>query len=759
MTLTHRTFVLLLLIVLTHPASVWAQQSIAREWNEILLEAIRNDLARPTVHARNLFHTSLAMWDSWAAYDDQARSCLRFERQEAPDVAEARREALSFAVYNILKVRFSDSVGADQILPTLDAKMDELGYDREFRGRSGDAPAAVGNRIAAAVLEYGANDGSNERRGYANRDYLPTNFPIVPASPGNPNLFSPNRWQPIALDVFIDQSGNLISTGSPEFLSAEWGSVRPFALRGADLTVYDRVGFDYWVYHDPGPPPQFGSSSATHDEYLTTFEKVLEWSSLLSPADGVLIDISPGARGNNTLGTNDGSGHATNPATGAPYVPQFVPAGDYFRVLAEFWADGPDSETPPGHWFTIANHVSDHPLLERKIGGEGESVDSLEWDVKLYLALGGAMHDAAVSAWGIKGWYDYVRPLSALRYLADLGQRSDPLELSYHPDGIALEAGRVEVVTLATSAPGQRHQHLAGPGNVNVGKIAARAWRGPAYILDPETDVAGVGWMLVENWWPYQRPSFVTPPFAGYVSGHSTYSRAAAEVLTRFTGDAFFPGGLAEFAAPKDSFLVFEKGPSVDVTLQWATYYDAADECGLSRIYGGIHPPADDVPGRSIGAEIGADAYREARFYFEAGLAGGVDRASVTPASGRISIKGALRSSPSGPSGRLDISQGLTLVVSIGNDTEEVATFDADECSESRSGRIRCRLDDRTARVILKPSKSAAGDYEFKIQMSKRLLALPALPPLRVEVGAGADVWSSVINACPSIGRRLRCKN
>ena len=134
---------------------------------------------------------------------------------------------------------------------------------------------------------------------------------------------------------------------------------------------------------------------------------------------------------------------------------------------------------------------------------------------------------------------------------------------------------------------------------------------------DPATDVAGTGWILAENWWPYQRPSFVTPPFAGYVSGHSTYSRAAAEVLTALTGDAYFPGGMSDFRIPANDFLVFERGPSVDMTLQWATYRDAADQCSLSRIWGGIHPPADDIPGRLIGVKVGLDAFRLAKSYFQ----------------------------------------------------------------------------------------------------------------------------------------------
>ena len=144
-----------------------------------------------------------------------------------------------------------------------------------------------------------------------------------------------------------------------------------------------------------------------------------------------------------------------------------------------------------------------------------------------------------------------------------------------------------------------------------------RAWQGPDFIEDPNADVAGVQWILAEDWWPYQRPTFVTPPFAGYVSGHSTYSRAAAEVLTAITGDPFFPGGMSEFEISKDEFLVFEDGPSVDMTLQWATYRDAADQCGLSRIWGGLHPPADDIPGRLIGIEVGEDAFRFAKELFD----------------------------------------------------------------------------------------------------------------------------------------------
>ena len=591
-----------------------AQHSVAREWNEALLEAIRSDLARPTVHARNLFHTSAAMWDAWVAYGDDGAPWLHGEQLDAVDIAAARDEAISYAAYGLLVHRFTNSPGAPTSLPRFDQLLQDLGYDPAVTTTVGDSPAALGNRIAAAYIQFGLTDGANEVNDYENLFYEPINPPLLPDLPGNPDLVDPNRWQPLALDFFIDQSGNPIPGGFPDFLSPEWGVVTPFALGPQDLTVYQRDGDAYWVYHDPGPPPYAGTSGEAL--YKAGFEQVVLWSGLLDPTQGGTIDISPASRGNNTLGTNDGNGYSVNPVTGQPYAPQVVPAGDYYRILAEFWADGPDSETPPGHWFTIANEVTDHPLLVRQFGGVGPVLDPLEWDVKLYLALGGAMHDVAIAAWGVKGWYDYIRPVSAIRYLADLGQSSDPGGLSYDPGGITLYPGSIELVTPATVMPGGRHEHLAGPGNENVGKIAFYAWRGPDFISDPDTDTAGVGWILAENWWPYQRPSFVTPPFAGYVSGHSTYSRAAARVLTEFTGSEYFPGGLGEFSAPQNDFLVFEEGPSVDVTLQWAKYFDAADECSLSRIYGGIHPTADDIPGRLMGEVIGTRAFQEAQFIF-----------------------------------------------------------------------------------------------------------------------------------------------
>ena len=473
------------------------------------------------------------------------------------------------------------------------------------------------------------NDGANEINGYGNLYYESVNPSLIPFENGNTTIVDENRWQPLLLDVFIDQSGNLITDNSAtEFLSPEWGNVSPFALSNNDLTTYQRDGNNYLVFNDPLDPPYLdnSNSSVSSEAYKWGFSLVSVWASHLDPTDGVLWDISPKSIGNIDFealpnsyvnhpefynlfeGGDIGKGRAINLITNSSYEEQLVPRGDYARVLAEFWADGPDSETPPGHWFTLLNYVNDHPLTTKKFQGEGELLSSLEWDVKSYFILGGAMHDSAISSWSIKGWYDYIRPISAIRYMADKGQSSNSTLPNFHAEGIKLINDFIEIV--------EENDPLVGTDSQDLGKIKLYTWKGHDYIDDETVDQAGVGWILAEDWWPYQRPSFVTPPFAGYVSGHSTYSRAAAEVLTLITGSEFFPGGLGEFVAKKNEFLVFEEGPSVDVILQWATYRDASDQCSLSRIWGGIHPPADDIPGRKIGMKVGVDAFNFAVSYF-----------------------------------------------------------------------------------------------------------------------------------------------
>ena len=640
----YRIVILFLVINGTMTCIAMSQHSVARDWNEEVLHAVRNDFARPTVHARNLFHTSILMYDSWALFDDQASTVfigqefgdfpVVYDAIQTPDEpTQATHQIMSFALYRLLSYRFANSPGIDNIQESIDALMADFGYDISFTSidySQGDY-RALGNYMAEQMIAFGMTDQSNEIDDYENQLYEPLNEPLILDIYQDNDFINPDRWQPLAFENFIDQSGNPIPQAIPAFLSPEWGSVIPFALSENDKEILNN-GFDSVVYNNPGAPVyiQDSSQDGIEDPYKWHFSLVAAWSSHLDPEDETLIDISPNALGNlssssfpetfeefqnfyNYLdGGDPSSGHTSNPVTNAPYAPQMVPRGDYARVLAEFWADGPDSETPPGHWFTILNYVSDQELLEKRIGGEGPILSDLEWDVKTYLALGGAMHDSAVAVWGIKGYYDYIRPISAIRYMAAKGQSSDSNLPNFDPHGLPLIENHIELIT--------SNDPLAGDQNENVNELKIRAWKGPDYINDPTQDIAGVDWILAKRWWPYQRGSFVTPPFAGYVSGHSTFSRAAAESLTLLTGDAFFPGGMGVFEIEADTFLVFEKGPSQGFQLQWATYRDASDQSSLSRIWGGIHPPIDDIPGRLLGESIGTAAFDLAQSYFNGTL-------------------------------------------------------------------------------------------------------------------------------------------
>ena len=473
-------------------------RSVARVWDEALLAAIRRDVPAPTVHARNLFHLSAAMWDAWAAYDRRADGYFVDERHDADDVQAAREEAISYAAYRILLHRYSLAAGVEQTFAELTATMDALCYRSDYTSTVGASPAALGNRIAAAVIAHGREDGSLERQRYADTSYRPANAPLVVKEPGA-TMRDPSRWQPLALDQLVAQNGLPVPGKVQTFIGSHWGRVDGFALPPA------RDGLPL----DPGPPPEDLASAAV---------EVIRYSSRLG--------------------------------------------GGYGRAIAEFWADGPESETPPGHWNTIANAVSDELAPE----------DRLQWDVKLYFALNGALHDAAVAAWGAKGHYDTSRPISLIRYL---GER----------DELPLVPGLVER---------------------RGGRTMIRAWRGPG---------AGIGWIRAVDWLPYQRPTFVTPAFAGYVSGHSTFSRAAAEVLTAYTGSASFPGGPMEWRIREGSFA-HEPGPARDIVLRWATYRDAAEEAGISRLYGGIHIPADHFAGRRLGSLCGKSAWALAQRHF-----------------------------------------------------------------------------------------------------------------------------------------------
>ena len=117
--------------------------SVARKWNELLLKSIRNDFARPTVHARNLFHTSIAMYDAWAAFSDAATPFFLgntlgeytapFEGITAPtEIESAREEAISYACFRLLTHRFKNAPSSVELAYDYEDLMFELGYDPTY---------------------------------------------------------------------------------------------------------------------------------------------------------------------------------------------------------------------------------------------------------------------------------------------------------------------------------------------------------------------------------------------------------------------------------------------------------------------------------------------------------------------------------------------------------------------------------------------------------------------------------------------------
>ncbi len=599
-----------------------ASNSVARVWNERALAAIRVDTPHPPAQARNLFSLSVCMYDAWAAYDTNGAVGYVYRgKHTAADVAAARHEAISFAAYRILKERHTYSKTFTITLAADDAQMTALGYDTNNLSRDTSTPAGVGNSVYDAVSAWFINDGARQTNGTQSApypDYPPSqggyvyiNPPLATALPGITDGKHPphtvvdiNHWQRLQIVNAIDQNG-FPQGPLQSYLGAQWLGVRPFALARFDATKS-------WI--DLGPPPYFGGASQT--QFVREVVAVITAASHLTPDDGVTLDISPGAYGNNSLDfagaygngnfdLYDGQGYTTNPVTGLSYAPNVVKRGDFARVLAEFWADGPNSETPPGHWNVLANYVADHPLTVKRIGGAGPDVDDLEWDVKMYFALNAALHEAACACWAAKRAYDGWRPISAIRYLGGLGQSTDPGLPRYNANGLPLITNLIELVSTSSVASG-RHAGLT------PGKIAVLSWPGPP--TNSVNQHSGVKWIHADTWLPYQRTNFVTPAFPGYFSGHSTFSRSAAEILTAMTGSPFFPGGLGTYTNYR---LGFENGPSQPITLQWATYYDAADQAGISRIWGGIHPPIDNLAGRRAGSQCGKGVWALARTYWD----------------------------------------------------------------------------------------------------------------------------------------------
>ena len=193
------------------------------------------------------------MWDAWAAYDPKADGTIVNEKATAGDVPAARDAAISYAAYRLLLWRASYDANLNQTFASLNATMRSLCYSADFASTAGGSPAALGNRIAAAVIAYGKRDGSLEQQHYADPSYLPQNAPMVVSRPGAP-MHDPTLWQPLALGQVAAQGLAPIPALVQTFVGSQWGHVRAFALKASakGLPI------------DPGAPPIGGAASRSY---------------------------------------------------------------------------------------------------------------------------------------------------------------------------------------------------------------------------------------------------------------------------------------------------------------------------------------------------------------------------------------------------------------------------------------------------------------------------------------------------------------
>lgn len=478
----------LLLLAYVALVPVQATASIVSDWNKVALAEVRiNSRVGPPIMARALAIAHTCIYDAWAAYDVRAvgtvlGGSLRRPVEERTDANKA--EAVSFAAYRCLVNLFPAGEAR------LRVAMMGFGYDPSNTTTNTATPAGVGNVAAQAVIDDRRYDGSNQYGdlapgAYADyTGYVPRNRPLdycTPLLATCPPLIVDERFDRFHWQPIISVTG-----ATQKFIAPHWEKVTPFALVSA--SQFD--GFAWLV-----PPPDIQNPDPLR--YERNVNELLQYSRDLNPQR---------------------------------------------KLIVEYWADGPDSELPPGHWGLFAQFVSQR---------DGHSIGR---DARMFFAMQNASFDAGIVAWHLKRKFDGVRPITAVRFLRQ-GQ-----------------------TVLAWGGPGRPTENIPG-----------------------------------EKWMPYNPGSNLTPAFPGYISGHSTFSRASATVLQWFTGSDYF--GFST-VIPAGFGRVEPNIPPVPTTLGYATFNDAANEAGLSRLYGGIHFSDDNTVAQQLGAWIGLQAFFKAQLYF-----------------------------------------------------------------------------------------------------------------------------------------------
>jgi hypothetical protein len=475
---------LIIVAVQIWPVGVMGQASasdnVVVQWNVAALQGVRDSRIGPPMVARALAIAHTCIFDAWAAYDKRAVGTQfgdELRRPKRERTLANKNEAISFAAYRALVDLFALDKAS-----VFDPLMASLGYDPNNLTINTDTPAGIGNVACAAVLAFRHGDGSNQLGDLHPGAYSDwTGYVSVnPASavPVNPaSVLDPNHWQPLKYDDGATRPIPHVITQA--FVGAQWYRVVPFAMPS---------------------PDQFRSFVAQFGPALFGSETYLQQSTDLITISAYLTDEQ--------------------------------------KMIAEYWANGPHTELPPGHWDLFGEFVSrrDH-----------HTVDD---DAKMFFALTNAIFDAGIAAWDAKRGFDSVRPITSIPYL-------------FHGQQI-------------------------------------KSWR----------PFQGTQTFDGSLWIPYQLTTFPTPPFPEYISGHSTFSAAGAEILKRFTHSDKF-GDSVTFSAGSSNT---EPGltPKQEVTLSWATFTDAADQAGISRRYGGIHFELADLVGRATGRLVADQAWKKA---------------------------------------------------------------------------------------------------------------------------------------------------
>jgi hypothetical protein len=232
---------------------------------------------------------------------------------------------------------------------------------------------------------------------------------------------------------------------------------------------------------------------------------------------------------------------------------------DEQKIITEFWENGMGTAYPPGTWLNIGEFVS------------SRDSHSLDDDAKMFFTLSNALCETSIASWDAKRYYDYTRPVRAIRELGKLG--------------------------------------LIGEYDSQLGGYAIDAWGGVGQ---------GTQKILATDFITYQLPGGnPSPAFPEYTSGHSAFSSAGAYILKLFTGSDDFGANVKV----NSNQSRFEPGvtPSSEITLEWDTFSEAATEAGMSRLYGGIHFEDGYLSGQTLGKEVADVAWDKAQYFIHGG--------------------------------------------------------------------------------------------------------------------------------------------